>query len=788
MLTAVSILLATALSAQSYTLSGRIQNAFDQSPLEYATISAYQPDSTLVEGTISEADGQFSLQLPVGEYRLDVAFIGFQPQVLPVNLQANQQLPTILLESDKLTLDEVEVTAEKSQMNLLLDKKVFNIGQDVLAQGGSANDVLAQLPSVAVSVEGQISLRGNSGVNVLINGRPSALAANNALNSIPAESIEKVEIITNPSARYEAAGTAGIINIILKKEQQAGYGGTVSIQTGYDADHQLNANFNWRRKRYNGFANFGTRYSNYNGLRELDRMSSLEGVFNRLDLDMDQDRNDQAIGGYAGIDYQLTPQRTLSGSYSLYRLVNDDIATTDYSYSGADGAPQESWQQTLDYLEPGTYHQIDVTYSQEYAREGSELNVYFRSDMWFETEDEDVRIAQNFPSEFDLLRYRTNTKESSRDFMGQADYQTPIGENGFLEAGLRGETRIITADYLVEQNVDDVWNVLADFDNKLDYFERVGAAYFQYRYKKGAWAVQAGLRNEYTHVKVEGERESIVSTDKQYNRLFPSLSLSHEFSERTTAQLSHSRRIWRPRFWQLNPFRGISDPTQLFLGNPDLDPTFTDRVEISLLQNWDKVTFNPTLYASTTTDFFGYVIEQEAANLFDVATGTITTRPVNLERENFFGLELNANYRPNDIWTIAGEFYYHGYQQRGEALGRNFDFDFSSWRSGLRLQANLPNDISIQARGVYSAPYKDVQQIRRAQYFGSFGISKRWDNRWTLSLNSRSPRWNETQVFRPSFVENEYQSWTRWRYSVRLQYRFEKGESSRERRQRGSIR
>ncbi|MEL6356957.1 MAG: TonB-dependent receptor, partial [Bacteroidota bacterium] len=213
----------------TYALSGRVTVAASGEPLEYATVSAHGPDSVLVDGTVSDATGSFDLELPAGEYYLKIEFIGLETQTIPVSLQADTKLPIIALENGDLTLETVEVNAEKSQMNLLLDKKVFNVGNDALAQGGSVNQILEQLPSVEVSVDGQVSLRGNAGVRILINGRPSALANNNALESIPADNVEKIEIITNPSARYEAAGTAGIINIILKKETNRGYGGTLRL-------------------------------------------------------------------------------------------------------------------------------------------------------------------------------------------------------------------------------------------------------------------------------------------------------------------------------------------------------------------------------------------------------------------------------------------------------------------------------------------------------------------------------------------------------------------------------
>ncbi|MEM1214492.1 MAG: TonB-dependent receptor [Bacteroidota bacterium] len=787
MLVLTSVLLPFLLPAQTYMVTGQVL-AEDRQALEYATVSAYQNDTLLLDGTVTDPDGHFSLSLAAGTYRLQIEFIGFTTQNIPLVVRTDTTLVPTLLLADGLVLDAVEVRAEKSQMNLLVDKKVFNVGNDLLAQGGSANEVLEQLPSVNVGADGTVSLRGNSGVRVLINGRPSALAANNALASIPAASIEKVEVITNPSARYEAAGTAGVINIILKKEQVKGYGGTVSLQTGHAADHQVNANLNWRRKKWTAFANLGLRYSNYNGRQVLDRNSTILGDQQLLNLRTDQKRNDRAASAFLGIDYQLSEQQTLSASYSLHRLVNDDATVSRYDFSTANAAPNEKWEQRLDYLEPGTYHQTDITYTRRYQREGQSLNVYYKNDLWREAESEKVQMEETLNNGALPLNYRTSTAESSTDHLLQADYEQPLGEYGKLELGLRGETRIISADYLAERHLNATWQVLGEFKNQLDYFERIGAAYFQYAWRKEALGVQVGLRNEYTYVKVEGERESITEVEKRYNRLFPSASLSYQFNETTTGQASHSRRIWRPSFWQLNPFRGLDEPTQLFLGNPDLDPAFTDRFELNLVKNWEQWTLNPAIYVSRTNNFFSGVVDQTEENLFGLHTGTVVTRPVNVAREKQLGLELVTSYRPTEKITINNEFGYFIYEQLGSAEGRNFDYAQNSWWTSTRLNIQLPMDFVVQGRFFYTAPFEDAQVLHKAQYNGDLGVSKNWSKKWTLSLNARSPRWYASRRTRPTFVENDYREWTRWRFNLRLQYRFEQGAEAGQRQQRGRIR
>ncbi len=787
--TAVLLLLATALSAQNHPVSGLITAEAGGDPLEYATVSAYAAGDSLrlIDGTVTDAAGRFSLSLPAADYRLEFGFIGLATRRQTLKLLQATDLGEISLTAVASSLDAVEVTAERTRMSLQLDKKVFEVGQDALSRGGSATNVLEQLPSIMVSADGQVSLRGNSGVRILVNGRPSALADNNALEAIPAASIERVEIITNPSARYEAAGSAGIINIILKKEKQRGYGGTVGLTTGYPADHRLNMNLNLRREKFSAFASAGLRYSNYRGSGELDQESEVNDGFFRLRQERDQDRNDKNVTGYAGLDYNISERATLTAGYSLYHVINDDLTDISFRYTDADDRPTRNWRQSLDYLEPGTYQQLDIAYIRT-GEAGKKLSLYLKNDLWAEVENEVVDIDETFPAPVELLRYRTETRESSRDHLLQADYEMPLGEYSKLELGLRGETRIITSDYLAENFINEAFTPLPGFANELDYFERIGSAYLQYGWKKDAIGLQVGLRNEYTWIQVESAAEEQPDIEKRYNKLFPSLSASYQLSDATSTQLSYSRRIRRPAFWQLNPFAGIGNPTTLFAGNPDLDPAYTDRVELNLVQRWEKLTVNPALYASTTTDFFNSIIEQEGENIFALSTGTIRSRAINLEREDRYGLEVTTNYRPTEKLTLSGEINYYGYRQRGRFGDRDFAFDFATWSGALRTQIQLPADIGIQARFNYNARYKDAQTIRRGQYLIDLGLTKQWNKKFTLTLNVRSPRFQVQETFRPDFRQEEYSEWTNWRTGLSLQYRFERGAGAEERRQRGSIR
>ena len=772
-------LLATALPVVQVTLTGTV-TAADGSPLEYATISAFTTDTTLVDGTVTDATGNYRLALAEGDYLIRAEFLGFAPRTLSVSLVGDQTLEPLVLAAG-VDLEAVEVRAEKSQMNLQLDKKVFNVGNDALAQGGSANDVLGQVPSVQVDATGNVSLRGNGSVRILINGRPSALADNNGLDALPAGSIESIEVITSPSARYDASGTAGIINIILKEESQRGYGGSVRLGAGQPADFQAGLNLNYRHERFNAFANLSGRYANFRGAGNTERTSTLDGRTTTLEQSIRMDRNDKAWSAYTGFDYKLSETATLTASYSIYDVINDDFTTTTFAYRGD---AERDLLQGLDYREPGTYHQVDLVLEKKYSAPDRKLTIYFNHDAWAEEETELTALQERAPNTGQLLGYNTFSGESSSDFLLRTDYETKVGEYGTFETGFRLESRVISSDYLAEQGGE----VLLGFANQLDYYEQVGGAFVQYGYERGPFGLQLGLRNEYTAIRVENTQEGQRNPEKHYNQLFPTLNAKYKISEVTSTQLSFTRRIRRPQFWQLSTFGGIRNPSFLFTGNPDLDPAYTSRAELNLLSRWEKVTINPAIYAAVTTDYFQNVIEQSADNIFGFEDGTILSRPVNLDRETSYGVELVASYRPTKKLSFSGDVHYYGYRQEGFYADRDFGFTFSTWTGNLRAQITLPAKVNLQGQFSYGAPRRDVQSVQRANYYGTFGLSRRWDNNLTVTLNARAPRYFVTSTFRPTFEQEEYFEWTGWRFGANVQYRFEKGAAADERRRRGRIR
>lgn len=778
----VSSLSATALPAK-VDLTGRILDADHDIPLEFATVSVYDSEAALITGASTDSTGQFTISLSKGEYKLKFEFIGYTTTEMTISLTTHYELGDIKLSSSAVLLEGATVTAERSRITLKLDRQIFDVGADIISQGGTANEVLDNVPTITVSPDGVVSLRGDASVKVLIDGKPSALADNNALQGIPASNISKVEIMTNPSARYEAGGSSGIINIILKDKTLQNWGGQLSATIGTPLDYRLNGNISRTKNKLTYFGNGGLRYSDYFSTGEAERISQLPNGKQILREDLSQDRNDRAGNLFFGFDYRPKEKTTLSASYSLYHQTNDDLSSVNYKYSDGAENQQRDWLQSYDFLEPETYHQIEATWAQDFDKEGSKLLVLFQNDFWNNDEQELTIINERFPSMSEVLQLRTRTLESSNDYLLQGDYEQKLGEHGKLELGLRGEMRIISSDYIAEQKLENDFEVYRGLENIVDYYERIGAIYAQYAFEKDRWGIQVGLRSEYTNVKVEEAKGEIDDIVKSYNWVFPSTTVSYKFSEKLNASIGYSKRIQRPRFGQINPFGGIENPNEIRFGNPDIDPSFRDLFSLKVLYSDDRFTISPFIDVHYIDGFYDTQVLQDS-------TGLVTYFPINLEQERILQAGLILTYEPFKGWQFTGEARAAEFKQKGFYEGVDFGNVFNTYSSEIGVRGKLPKEIRIQANFYYYGGVRYAQFYRDPFYGINAGISRKFlSDRLQVSLNVRNLF--ELSVYRggatlPTFTNSYARRWQQQR--IGLTAAWDIGADMRLRRARGSIR
>lgn len=755
------------LSAQS-VLKGRVIDGSDGSPLEFATVSLFGlPDSGLVGGGMTGPDGRFSVEVSAqGAYFAEIQFIGYVKEMIPefevTSKKGALDLGDLMLKSDALALEEVEVRAERSQMTMKLDKRVFNVGKDLTNAGANAAEILNNVPSITVDVEGNISLRGSQNVRILVNGKPSGLIGMGdveALRRMQGDIIDRIELITNPSARYEAEGEAGIINIILKKDQEKGFNGSIAANTGYPHNHGASYNLNYRQADLNWFSNFGINYrrapgGGYTNQQFFDDLGQ-PGAARRIDRDTDRG----GLGGnfQFGADWLMNDRNTLTSSLLLRVGQDDNISELLYTDYDPLGMPLGSRIRTDNELEDEFSIESALTYRKTYEEEGREWVVDVRYNDDRDTERSDF-FEQGYLQE-DPLTQQSEITEYESNFLFQTDYVHPIGERGKLEGGLRAALRTINNAFRLEELNDNGQFVPNPaFNDELEYTENVYAAYLIAANEWDKWGLQVGLRTELSDISAL-LLESEVQNDQNYLNLFPSVALTRKLNDKNQLQASYSRRISRPYFRLLLPVSNFGDPLNLWIGNPALRPEFTDSWELNYLLYHEKgsIMFG-TFYRHTTN-----VIERVTLPQGD---GTTLRSPINLSTRNSYGLEMNLSGNITKWWSLNGDLNFFRSEIDGEFEGVDFSAETFIWTGRLNNTLQLGNKIDMQLSVDYRSPRITTQGKSLALYSINAGFSMEvLKGKGTMTLSGRDLF--NTRIWRYSIDLPELQSdsETQWRRS-----------------------
>ena len=728
-------------------IKGQIVDQMAQSPLEFATISVMNKvDSSIVTGGISDMGGQFEVDVPFGQYFLKVEFIAYAPkEISEVNITKNTptvDLGKIELSTDAQVLNTVEVRAEKSQLEMSFDKKVFNVGKDLATTSGTAEQVLDNIPSVTVDVEGTVSLRGSQGVRILVNGKPSGLVGlrgANGLKSIPSNLIDKVEIITNPSARYEAEGMTGIINIILKKDRRKGLNGSIDVSGGLPENYGGAINLNFRKNKLNFFTNIGANYRASPGFRNYYQEFTEDGIKTIVDQTGDRNRRDFSQSFRFGADYYFNERNILTTSF-LYRASKGDHTSSNI-YNNYLGTFEPSnltsirvRQEVQDEDEPNLEYALN--YRRTYEQKGKELKATIQyqdsKEDAFSDFVESFSSAEFTPLREDLLQ-RASNDEGEASVLAQLDFIQPIGKDGKFEIGYRGSFRRIQNDYLVEEFNDFAWEADPGLSNNFNYDEDIHAAYLSVANKLGKFSYQVGLRAEHSEVLTELLQTNEIN-DRSYTNLFPSAFLGYEFKGENSIQISYSRRLRRPRFWDLNPFFTFSDSRNIFRGNPNLDPEFTHSFELSHIKYFDKTTITSSVYYRHSTGVITRIL-----SLIEDDGELITVRqPENLSVEDSYGLEFILSSDITKWWRMNADVNFFRSIIDGSNIDQSFSAETYSLSGRINSRVTIQKTIDVQVSASYRAPRNTPQGKRLSSGSIDLGASKDIiGNKGTLTLSVR---------------------------------------------------
>ncbi len=737
-------------------ITGKLIDKQTKQPLEFATIALYRvprkqennqggikKDTILFEtGTTSNDKGEFILeQVKVGRFIVKIDFIGyktFKSDTFMITPKSPEMLFAKLeISQNDQQLEGVEIVGEKAVYEQQLDKKVFNVEKNITATGGTVNDVLQNIPSVSVDIDGNVSMRGSGNVTILIDGKPSGLTGANraaALAQLPAAMVDKIEIITNPSARYDADGMSGIINIVTKKNKLEGMNGNISAGVGTRNKYNIGTNLSYKVKKFNFFGNYSYRYEQRFSNGYSLRRNTINDSSWRTDQYNDGLRKPNFHIGKIGADYYISNNTTLSTSLGYsYRtgLESDNLL---YQIS-----PQLSsnnfykYNRNTDGTEIGKNWDYSLNFKHSFPKNKSELTadvVYSSAENTTESSFFTEKRASLY-SKNDSLQ-NTNNISGVKILTLQTDFTLPIGKTkkGKFEAGYKSILRTIDNNFL--SNSFDWEKNIYQRDSKLNndfrYNENIHAAYLMLGNEFKGFQWQAGLRAEQTFTKSEvlttGE-----SFPNQYFNVFPSLVINKQLKGENEFVLSFSRRLNRPQVGTLNPFVDYSDPLNLRKGNPSLLPEYINSFEFSYNKNWKSYSINSTAYYRTIE---GIITRYRTVDNAGIATTTF----LNLTSGTSYGLELVGRLQPFNWWdiTLSGNVF------QSIVNGTNVDASLNnnnlSWNARFISNNRISKTLSTQIIANYNAPFVLPQGMSIPIYGIDLAIKKDiFKGKGTLTLN-----------------------------------------------------
>lgn len=728
-------------------IKGKITDATTKDIIEFVNVSIYDNNGNLVKGAITDLDGNYIIQdVGKGSYTMKVSYVGYRTVEKKINVDGSKNMTLNLsMREDTELLDEVEIVAEKPQMIFDIDKRIFNADHDLTSLGGSASDLLSNIPSIEVDSEGTVSLRGDEGVTIWINGKDSGLTSDNQsqiLEQLPAETIDRVEVITNPSSKYSSEGSAGIINIILKKNINIGYYGGVQARATTAGMYNASGNINYSKGKWDMFLNVG--YRHHNGKSEgYDNRTMNDGTY--LNQTSEGKRKGDNMFTRLGVTFHPT--------------FKDDISLNGFGMFGGG-----SNNRTINYLSnmPGTYQSavrktlgnddmnggnISMDYMHRFS-EKSYLSASASYNVWGMDGSTDYLQDSQYADRTESSIQKQSSHMNNNGWEFTADYSNQITENHKIETGYKGELRsehspIETLSGTSYGNLVPQNNLYNDFRYDSD----IHALYVSYSGKINNFGIQAGLRGEYTLTDAETKYkntngEIMFDTYKtDYLDLFPSLFLSYSLPNNNEIQVNYTRRLRRPRGHMLNSFRNITDSTNISYGNPSLSPQYSNVFEVNYIKTWGLHTLTASAYyrgADNVFERITYMDENEIMN----------TTWFNVTESKSIGVELVAKNKLFnnilDLTTTVNLYYFKldGFEfydsRTGNLLATGDSEENFSWDARMIANVKLPYDINLQVTGRYRSKRTVAQGYRKPSYSLDAGLRKSFlDNRLSVAVNAR---------------------------------------------------
>jgi outer membrane receptor protein involved in Fe transport len=701
------------------TIRGSVIDDSTEHPIEFVNVVLrLKGDTTIFTGKVTDKLGKFDFaDVPSGEYFITFGMIGYKEKRTPVFLIDSQHkhlnVGEVRLVSSEISLDEVLVSAEKSLYNASIDRKVYNVDQDLMSKAGSASELLQNVPSVQVDIDGNVSLRGSTNVLIMLNGKTSPLMNKNSatvLEQMPANSIEKIELITNPSAKYKPDGTSGIINLILKKNKTLGINGSIAANTGNQDRYNGNVRLNYNPGSLNIFGGYAIRKDRRNRINTDNRLQT-DSTYN------------ETLNSYArplshtvslGIDYKLDDQNALglSGDYFYNSFTRTEDANK-LRHNSDNVLTNQSNRSRIDYEFEKEYS-FTAFFEHNFPKEDHTLRLEFSSAGAPEQEDNHYTNTYQLPIESNSYD-NTLIKNGDNNRQLTLEYSNPLTEESKLEAGYMGEFIRNDFDFYAENFDVAQQKFVVDMTktNQFIYDESINALYTTYKQSFGAFGFMAGLRAEGASVKSNLVTLNSIITNTYFS-FYPTLHTSYKLSKLTELQLSYSKRTRRPEGDELNPFPEYRDPLNVSRGNPKLLPEYVHSVELGCQYQNDAISILPALFYRNTYNRFTSVTELRKDT-------TITTRQ-NLSTDQSWGVEVVVSADLNDIVAVHGSANAYLNQIDASNLGYSKNKSVNTWSGNMTVDLNLSGTSRLQINSNYNSSRLTPQGKQSPSYIINTGF------------------------------------------------------------------
>ena len=734
--------------AQNTTVTGTINDKTNVA-VPYANIIFKVKNNTKsIFGTLTDENGNFSIEVPKLVYNFEISVVGMPATISLLDLtrvKGKTNLGDIIINTD-VTLDEVVVTSNTSSYKIELDKKVYNVSKDLSVIGGSLIDVMQNVPSIQIEVDGKMSIRGNGSVRILIDGRISGLTDTaSLLRTIPAASIDKVEIITNPSSKYSAEGSGGIINIVLKKGKKKRLSASFEAFSGIRLNSGINININKANENYSWYVNTGLGYSEPKATGEI-ALTNFESFPSESFQTSEKILKQFYVLNNLGGEYKLNSKHSVSADFT-YRLADlntiNSIAYEDYNDNALFATSER-----LDSEEfKNKFFQIASEYKINLNDRGSQLKLSALTQSSIEDGNSSILEETTFPqAEIDANDNIDNDINDKRLTVAM-DYVHILKNKSQLEFGSRSRFTNIDNDFVVNRSEDGIITTIPEFSDATNYKENVTAFYGQYAKSHNKFKFQIGIRTETTNIDISSNNNT-EKVSRNYTDIFPSSFLDYQFTDDTSIRFSISRRIQRPRRDALVRFSSFSDSRNILVGNPEVNPSYVMLTELAFESKFSNTfTLAPTLFFRRANQAMDYFIQKENISINGNIEEVFVTRTVNIGTDKSYGLELGLIFKPIHWLNIYTEVTLNGYQQRGSYETTDFDTDGLAFSGRLHLDFKVSNSFKFQFQNRFRGANNRGQLSRKALYRMDFGMSKSlFNDNASLSINFKdifdSWEWN----------------------------------------------